>query len=304
MSRERRVLVVEDEPTIAESVAARLRAEGFAVDVGARRAGRGGAGARGRRPTWSCSTSCCPASTASRCAGGSRPSARSRCSCSPPATTRPTCWSGLGVGADDYLTKPFSMRELAARVHALLRRVERAAGRREAAADRARRPGDRPGRAAGAPRRRRGAPHADRVRPAAAPGRASRARCSPASGCSPRSGAGSTRGGTRTVDSHIKALRRKLGADLIRTVHGVGYALEVPPMTVMDAGGGGRRPAAAPARPGPLDQAQARHPAAGLRRAPGSRYLWLGYRLAAAGRDLAGHAWRSCCSPRRCSRTA
>jgi DNA-binding response OmpR family regulator len=25
----------------------------------------------------------------------------------------------------------------------------------------------------------------------------------------------------------VKALRRKLGADLIRTVHGVGYALEV-----------------------------------------------------------------------------
>ena len=33
--------------------------------------------------------------------------------------------------------------------------------------------------------------------------------------------------GTRTVDSHIKGLRRKLGSDLIRTVHGVGYALEV-----------------------------------------------------------------------------
>ena len=30
---QRRVLVVEDEPTIAESVAARLRAEGFAVEV-------------------------------------------------------------------------------------------------------------------------------------------------------------------------------------------------------------------------------------------------------------------------------
>jgi DNA-binding response OmpR family regulator len=33
---------------------------------------------------------------------------------------------------------------------------------------------------------------------------------------------------TRTVDSHVKALRKKLGSHLIRTVHGVGYALEVP----------------------------------------------------------------------------
>jgi DNA-binding response OmpR family regulator len=30
--------------------------------------------------------------------------------------------------------------------------------------------------------------------------------------------------GARTVDSHVRSLRRKLGADVVRTVHGVGYA--------------------------------------------------------------------------------
>ena len=34
--------------------------------------------------------------------------------------------------------------------------------------------------------------------------------------------------GTRTVDSHVKALRHKLGSKTIRTVHGVGYAFEPP----------------------------------------------------------------------------
>jgi DNA-binding response OmpR family regulator len=35
--------------------------------------------------------------------------------------------------------------------------------------------------------------------------------------------------GTRTLDSHVKALRSKIGAERVRTVHGVGYALEVSP---------------------------------------------------------------------------
>ena len=30
--------------------------------------------------------------------------------------------------------------------------------------------------------------------------------------------------GQRTVDSHVRAVRRKVGADIIRTVHGIGYA--------------------------------------------------------------------------------
>ena len=32
--------------------------------------------------------------------------------------------------------------------------------------------------------------------------------------------------GPRTVDSHVRGLRRKLGPGWLRTVHGVGYALE------------------------------------------------------------------------------
>jgi len=32
--------------------------------------------------------------------------------------------------------------------------------------------------------------------------------------------------GTRTVDSHVRALRAKVGPGRVRTVHGVGYALE------------------------------------------------------------------------------
>lgn len=39
---------------------------------------------------------------------------------------------------------------------------------------------------------------------------------------------GDRHGATRTVDSHIRGIRRKLGPDAVRTVHTVGYALGTP----------------------------------------------------------------------------
>jgi DNA-binding response OmpR family regulator len=134
---------------------------------------------------------------------------------------------GLGVGADDYMTKPFSMRELLARTKALIRRVERTARLTDSSApaitlgdvviDRAQRRVSRDG----VPVHLTPTEFDLLVTLAA----------------TPRTVLTRERllaevwdwidaSGTRTVDSHVKALRRKLGADLIRTVHGVGYAFE------------------------------------------------------------------------------
>src|SRR5256714_13988825 len=123
----RRIAVVEDSETLAEAVAARLRAEGYE----ARLATDGPSGVELCRewlpdlvvldlmlPGFD-GLEVCRRAQADRPVPVVMLTARD---------TETDLLVGLGVGADDYMVKPFSMRELVARVAAILRRTERAAG--------------------------------------------------------------------------------------------------------------------------------------------------------------------------------
>jgi DNA-binding response OmpR family regulator len=218
----RTIVVVEDEETIAGAVAARLRADGFRVETAGD--GPGGVELCARvAPDLVVLDLMLPGFDgieACRRIQAERPVAVLMLTA---RDTETDVLVGLGVGADDYVTKPFSVRELVARVHAVLRRVERGASPRDllTAADveidlPARRV-SRDGREV-------------RLTPtefellwhlAEHPGVVfSRARLLTEVWGYPDGM------GTRTVDSHVAALRRKLGPDLIRTARGVGYALE------------------------------------------------------------------------------
>ncbi|MCO1656589.1 response regulator transcription factor [Pseudonocardia humida] len=225
----RRVLVVDDEPTIAGSVAARLRAEGFAVEV-AHDGPTAVAATAVHRPDLVVLDIMLPGFDGlevCRRIQADRPVAVLMLTARDAETD---VLVGLGVGADDYMTKPFSPRELAARVHALFRRMDRIAELAGAVAP---------------PRIVLGEleidPATRRVHRAGAPAHLTPTEFDLLVHLAARPGTVHNRDallahvwgwadatGTRTVDSHVKALRRKLGSDLIRTVHGVGYALEVP----------------------------------------------------------------------------
>jgi DNA-binding response OmpR family regulator len=128
--------------------------------------------------------------------------------------------SGLDLGADDYITKPFSVRELLARVRAVLRRMNETTV-----------PGYSDGRLA--------IDVADmRVNCEGANVKLTRKEFALLEMLAKTSGRVATRqqildhvwgyeyyGDTRTLDVHIRRLRQKLGAcgDCIETVVGVGY---------------------------------------------------------------------------------
>lgn len=216
------ILVVEDEPIIADAVADRLRSEGFEATIAA----------DGLTAVEQCTAlrpdlvildlnlpgidglEVCRRVQAARRIPVVMVTARD---------DETDMLIGLGVGADDYLTKPFSPRELVARVKAVLRRAEATAG---PSLDRGSVTIDPSGRIV----RRNGEEvhltptEFDLVRVLAEAGSAVLSREQMlAMVWGYRDGSGA-----RTVDSHVRSVRRKLGDDTIRTVHGVGYAFGDP----------------------------------------------------------------------------
>jgi DNA-binding response OmpR family regulator len=217
------ICVIEDEEVIAAAIATRLRAEGFAVDV-AHEGPVGVALCAEKRPDLVILDLMLPGLDGLEVC---RRIQRDRPMPVLMLTARDAeedVLVGLGVGADDYMTKPFSARELVARVRALLRRVER----RPTVPEDAVRIGD----VEVDPARRT-------VVVAGEPAELTRTEFDLLALLAARPGVVFTReqllaevwgwrdgSGLRTVDSHIRGLRRKIGARRVRTVHGVGYALD------------------------------------------------------------------------------
>jgi len=140
--------------------------------------------------------------------------------------------AGFAVGADDYLTKPFSLRELTVRVKAILRRVDRIRGVGQQSTG----PIERHGMMIDDARRRIEVDDAEigltplefeiLLALARDPGVVMSREALMDRVWGYRDYAGG-----RVVDSHVARIRRKLGEDgndprFIRTVHGVGYAFK------------------------------------------------------------------------------
>ena len=139
--------------------------------------------------------------------------------------------AGFAVGADDYLTKPFSLRELAVRVKAILRRMDRIGGAAEPEAaieldgmtlDPARRRVHVDGEEIGLTPLEFEILHVLAREPGVVLSRDQ---------LMDRVWGYRDYAGGRVVDSHVARIRRKLREDgneprFIRTVHGVGYAFK------------------------------------------------------------------------------
>ncbi|GAB3232148.1 response regulator transcription factor [Glycomyces halotolerans] len=118
---EPRVLVVDDDPALADVVARYLRREGYEVDYASD-------GASGLRRALSTRPDLVVLDLMMPGMDGFEVCRRLRQATAVPVVMLTALGeendriSGLDLGADDYVTKPFSPRELAARVRAVLRR--------------------------------------------------------------------------------------------------------------------------------------------------------------------------------------
>lgn len=217
----KRILVVEDEPTILAAVATRLRAEEFLVET-AVDGPSAVAAATASPPDLIVLDVMLPGFDGLEVCRRIQAAQHVPVLMLTARSDETDMLIGLGIGADDYLTKPFSMRELVARVRVLLRRIDRTAqGQALSVGD------------------HRIDLEARRVHRGTDEIHLTRTEFDLLAFLASRPGAAVSRDTllehvwgwasgleSRTVDTHVKALRRKLGSELIRTVHGVGYSLE------------------------------------------------------------------------------
>ena len=122
--RPHRILLIEDEPGLADSVRYSLEAEGFEVEVAD--TGIGGLeAARRLEPDLVLLDLMLPEMSGLDICRQLRTSSDVPIVMLTAKDSEADKVAGLELGADDYMTKPFSMRELIARVRAQLRRVAR-----------------------------------------------------------------------------------------------------------------------------------------------------------------------------------
>jgi two-component system, OmpR family, alkaline phosphatase synthesis response regulator PhoP len=122
-----KILVIDDEPSITKLVSAYLKPEGYEVFV----ASDGNAGlkaARAFKPDLVILDVMLPSLNGIELLSRLRRESDVYVIMLTARTEETDKIVGLSVGADDYVTKPFSPRELVARVKAALRRIEAGAG--------------------------------------------------------------------------------------------------------------------------------------------------------------------------------
>jgi two-component system alkaline phosphatase synthesis response regulator PhoP len=223
-----RILVVDDEPSILKLVSAYLKPEGFEVHTAA----DGNAGlqaARAFKPDVILLDLMLPGMDGIELLSRLRRESDVYVIMLTARTEETDKIVGLSVGADDYVTKPFSPRELVARVKAALRRLQSAAGAERSVLSFRHVHLDAGARTASVD----GVPveltaiEFDLLRVLAE----NRGRVLSREQLLEKVWGGEYFGEMRVVDVHLGHVRRKLGReDVIATVRGVGYRFEDEPL--------------------------------------------------------------------------